>query len=113
MVQVGHNVRMGRGCRIAALVGIGGSSEFGDGVVIGGVAGVKDHVHLGTGSMVGAMSAVWKDVPAGVVVSGQPARPHREQLRTQAAAARLADADERLRVLERRLKEVEARQGIE
>ena len=113
MVQVGHNVRMGRGCRIAALVGIGGSSEFEDGVVIGGVAGVKDHVHIGRGAMVGAMAAVWKDVPAGVVVSGQPARPHREQLRTQAAAVRLADAGERMRELERRLDAVEARQGIE
>jgi UDP-3-O-[3-hydroxymyristoyl] glucosamine N-acyltransferase len=113
MVQVGHNVRMGRGCRIAALVGIGGSSEFGDGVVIGGVAGVKDHVHIGSGSMVGAMAAVWKDVPPGTVVSGQPARPHREQLRAQAAATRFADADERIRELERRVRAAEARLEIE
>ena len=112
MVQVGHNVRMGRGCRIAALVGIGGSSEFDDGVVIGGIAGVKDHVHIGRGAMVGAMAAVWKDVPAGVEVSGQPARPHREQLRTQAAAVRLAQATERIHELERRLGELESRLGV-
>jgi UDP-3-O-[3-hydroxymyristoyl] glucosamine N-acyltransferase len=111
MVQVGHNVRIGRGCRIAALVGIAGSAEMGDEVIIGGMAGLNDHARLGRGAMVAAQSGVWKDFPAGSIISGQPARPHREQLRAQAAAARLVDAGERIRELERRLKEVEALLG--
>lgn len=113
MVQVGHNVRIGRGCRIAALVGIAGSVAIEDEVMIGGLAGVSDHVRLGRGVLVGASSAVWKDVPAGTIVSGQPARPHREQLRAQAAAARLVDANGRIRELERRLRAAEARLGPE
>jgi UDP-3-O-[3-hydroxymyristoyl] glucosamine N-acyltransferase len=111
MVQVGHNVRIGRNCLIAALVGIAGSCEIEDDVVIGGMAGLKDHVRLGRGAVVGARSAVWRDVPPGLVVSGQPARPHREQLRAQAEAARLGETTARVRALERRLEEVEARLG--
>jgi UDP-3-O-[3-hydroxymyristoyl] glucosamine N-acyltransferase len=111
MVQVGHNVRIGRGCLIAAQVGIAGSCELEDGVVVGGQAGVADHVRLGRGATVAAQAGVWGDVPPGTVVSGNPARPHREQLRTQGSAARLPEMRERLRELERRLKEVEARQG--
>ncbi len=107
LVQVGHNVQIGRGCLIAALVGIAGSCTLEDGVVIGGKAGIKDHVRVGRGAMIGAQSSVWTDVPPGVVVSGIPARPHREQLRAQAEAARLANTGTRLRALERRLQEVE------
>jgi UDP-3-O-[3-hydroxymyristoyl] glucosamine N-acyltransferase len=111
MVQVGHNVQIGRGCRIAALVGIAGSAEIEDEVIIGGMAGLNDHARLGRGAMVAAQTGVWKDFPAGSIISGQPARPHRDQLRAQAAAARLVNAGERIRALERRLKEVEALLG--
>jgi UDP-3-O-[3-hydroxymyristoyl] glucosamine N-acyltransferase len=109
MVQVGHNVRIGQGCRIAALVGIAGSCTIEDDVQIGGMAGLKDHVRVGRGAVVAAQSGVWGDVPPGTLVSGEPARPHREQLRAQAETARLSRAAARLRDLERRLQEVESR----
>jgi UDP-3-O-[3-hydroxymyristoyl] glucosamine N-acyltransferase len=111
LVQVGHNVRIGRNCLIAALVGIAGSCEIEDGVVLGGMVGLKDHVRIGRGATVAARSGVWGDVPPGTLVSGHPARPHREQLRAQAAAARLGETTARVRELERRLEEVEARLG--
>ena len=89
--------------------GIAGSGELEDGVVMGGQVGIVDHVRVGRGTIVAAQSCVWRDAPPGILLSGSPARPHREQLRAQAAAARLPEMGERLRELERRLKEVEAR----
>jgi UDP-3-O-[3-hydroxymyristoyl] glucosamine N-acyltransferase len=111
LVQIGHNTSIGRGCLIASQVGISGSCVLEDGVIIGGQAGLKDHVLIGRGTVVSARAGVWGDLPPGGVVSGLPARPHREELRAQAEVARLAETTARLRALERRLEEVEARLG--
>jgi UDP-3-O-[3-hydroxymyristoyl] glucosamine N-acyltransferase len=111
LVQVGHNVRIGRDCLIAGLVGISGSCVIEDDVVLGGQAGLKDHIHIAPGTMVAAQSGVWGDLPPGALYSGRPARPHREELRAQAAVSRLGDTMARLRDLERRLAEMEARSG--
>ncbi len=84
LVQVAHNVRIGRRCLIAAQTGIAGSAVIEDDVVIAGQVGIGDHVRIGRGAVVLALSGVTKDVPPGTVVSGFPARPHREVLRESA-----------------------------
>jgi UDP-3-O-[3-hydroxymyristoyl] glucosamine N-acyltransferase len=112
LVQIGHNTTIGRGCLIAAHVGISGSCVLEDGVIVGGQAGVKDHVRIGRGAVVSARAAVWGDLPPGGMVSGQPARPHREELRARAEVGKLGETTARLRALERRLEEVEARLGV-
>jgi len=84
LVQIAHNVRIGRRCLIAAQTGIAGSTVIEDDVVIAGQVGVGDHVRIGRGAVVLALSGVTKDVPPGTVVSGFPARPHREVLRESA-----------------------------
>ncbi len=88
-VHVGHNVRIGRRCLVMGKVGIGGSTRIGDGVVVAGHSTLVDHVTVGDGARIGARSFVIGDVAAGTDVSGQPARPHRETLRAQAALRRL------------------------
>lgn len=88
-VHVGHNVRIGRRCLVMGKVGIGGSTRIGDGVVVAGHATLVDHVTVGDRARIGARSFVIGDVPGGADVSGQPARPHRETLRAQAALRRL------------------------
>ncbi len=103
LVQIGHNVRTGQHCLIVAQVGIAGSSTLGNGVVLAGQVGVKDHVQLGDGVQVAAKGGVWGDVPAGQKISGNPPRPHREEVRIQAALGRLPDLLRRVAALERLL----------
>lgn len=90
LVQIGHNVRIGRGCVICAQVGIGGSTIVGDGVWIGGQAGIADHCRVGSGARIAAQSGVIGDVPANATWGGTPAVPHAQWMRGAAALARLA-----------------------
>jgi UDP-3-O-[3-hydroxymyristoyl] glucosamine N-acyltransferase len=100
LVQVGHNVRMGRFCFVASQAGVAGSSRIEDGVQVGGQAGVGGHLTIGAKATVAAQAGVIGDIPGGEVWSGYPARPHRDQLRAYAAIARLAQL---IRPLERLL----------
>lgn len=92
LVQVGHNVRLGAHCLVMAMSGIAGSCRIGNDVTIAGGVGIADHVTVGDGATIGAKSVVFGPgvVPAGAVVSGYPARPHRLFLRAQATLYRLA-----------------------
>ncbi len=109
LVQVGHNVRVGVSCILVSQAGIAGSVTVGNGVVLGGQAGVKDHVTIGDKAQVGAQGGVTGNVEAGSIVSGYPARPHRQKMRELAAAAALPDYIKRVRALEKRLAELEAK----
>ena len=109
LVHVAHNVTIGPSCLLIAQSGIAGSVTLGAGVILAGQAGVKDHVTLGDGARVGAQGGVIGDVSPGVTVSGYPARPHGEKMREYAATASLPDALKRLRVLEKRVAELEAK----
>lgn len=91
LCQIGHNSRLGRGVIVAGKVGISGSVTIGDGVMIGGGAGVADHVNIGAGAAIAAAAGVMRDVPAGVRVSGIPAREIKQFFREQAAVARLPE----------------------
>jgi UDP-3-O-[3-hydroxymyristoyl] glucosamine N-acyltransferase len=98
LVQIAHNVRIGRLCLIIAQVGIAGSVHVEDGAIIGGQVGVSGHLTIGKGARLAAQAGVFGDVPAGETWSGYPARPHREALRAQAAMFRLPSL---IRALER------------
>ncbi|MDE2007176.1 MAG: UDP-3-O-(3-hydroxymyristoyl)glucosamine N-acyltransferase, partial [Rhodospirillales bacterium] len=90
LVQVGHNVRIGRMCVLVALVGISGSTVLEDHVMIGGQAGAAGHLHIGRGARIGAQSGVMADVPAGASVVGSPAQPSRAMMRQIAWLRRMA-----------------------
>ena len=74
LVQLGHNVRVGRDVLIAGQAGIAGSTVIGDGVVIGGAAGVADHVRVGDGARIAGGAGVTKSVPDGEAWGGYPAQ---------------------------------------
>jgi len=102
LVQIGHNVRIGRLCLIMAQVGIAGSARIGDGVILAGQAGLGGHITVGDAARIGGQAGVFGDVPAGETWSGYPARPHRQSLRASAALLRLAGIIKKLeRIAER------------
>ncbi len=89
-VQIAHNVQIGRGCLIAAKVGISGSCVIGDGVAFGGGAGLADHVNVGDRARVAADAGVMRDIPAGQMWVGTPARPVRQFMREVAWLSKAA-----------------------
>lgn len=90
LVQIAHNVRIGRACVIAGCCGLAGSAVLGDGVMLGGAGGVADHVVVGDGARLAAGAAAMRDVPAGETWAGAPARPLNSFFREVAALSRMA-----------------------
>ena len=89
LVQIGHNVRIGRNCLIAAHSGISGSVIVGDNVVMGGGVGIADHITIGAGAQLAAGSGFMNNVPAGEVWGGYPAEPMVTMLRSIATLRKL------------------------
>ncbi len=73
LVQIAHNVIIGRNCVIAAQTGIAGSSEVGDNVTMGGQVGIAGHIYIGNNVMIAAQSGVSGNVKDGEIISGSPA----------------------------------------
>jgi UDP-3-O-[3-hydroxymyristoyl] glucosamine N-acyltransferase len=109
LVQVAHNVLIGEDTIVVAQVGISGSARVGRQVIIGGQVGISDHVEIGDKAMIGSQSGVAKSIPSGELVSGSPTMPHRLWLRTSGLITRLPRMNERLRHLEKKIKDLETR----
>ena len=89
LVQIAHNVEIGRHCLLAGQTGISGSTVVGDHVMMGGQVGIADNLKIGDGAMIGASSGVGSDIPAGARVVGTPAEPARDFMRGVMALRRL------------------------
>jgi UDP-3-O-[3-hydroxymyristoyl] glucosamine N-acyltransferase len=89
LVQIGHNVRIGRCCVIVAQVGIAGSTVLEDFVQVGGQAAMAGHLRIGQHSQIGAQAGVIADAPAGSILLGSPARPRKEFFRQVATLKRI------------------------
>ncbi len=91
LVQIGHNVRIGERCVLAAQSGASGSVELGAGAMLGGGVGVADHVTIGAGAMLAGGSGLMHDVPPGERWGGYPAMPARQWMRAVSAARRAGE----------------------
>lgn len=84
LVQIGHNVQIGRHCILVGQVGVSGSSTIGDYAVLGGQVGVADHAEIGEGVEIAARSGIMGRIPAGGRWGGTPAMPFKDWLRSVA-----------------------------
>jgi len=89
LVQIGHNVRLGRCCVIVAQVGISGSTVLEDFVQVGGQAAMAGHLRIGRSAQIGAQAGVISDVPAAAILLGSPAQPRHEFFRQVATLKRM------------------------
>lgn len=91
LVQIGHNVQLGKNCVIVAQTGISGSTRLGDFVMTGGQAGLAGHLSIGTGAKIAAQSGIMRDVLPGAELMGSPAVPIKQYMRQVATMARLSE----------------------
>ncbi len=105
LVQIAHNVRIGRHCIIVSQTGISGSVDIGDYVVMGGQVGIGDHVRIEDRVTIGGQAGVLpgKIVRSGSTIWGTPSRPMSEFKRTIARLARLDDLAEKVKGLARQM----------
>ena len=107
LVQIAHNVVIGKCCLIAAQCGIAGSARIGDGVVFGGQSGTVDNVSVGDGVILAGRAVITHNTPAGQKVFGMPATDIKEALKTIALMRHLPKMNEQLRQLVKRVEHLE------
>ncbi|MDE6576084.1 MAG: UDP-3-O-(3-hydroxymyristoyl)glucosamine N-acyltransferase [Opitutales bacterium] len=97
LVQIAHNVKIGRHCIIVSQVGIAGSTTLGDHVVVGGQVGIAGHLHVADGTQIGAQSGVAQDTEKGSKLLGSPATDFKSALKQFACITRLPKALDQLK----------------
>jgi len=108
LIQVAHNVQIGRGCVIAAQTGIAGSTTVGSYVAMGGKAGLRDHINVGDGVRIAACTCVAQDVPPKTELAGAPAIEGRKFLRSHSVFVKLPELLKQLKQLQARVKQLES-----
>jgi UDP-3-O-[3-hydroxymyristoyl] glucosamine N-acyltransferase len=103
LVQLGHNVQVGKHCILCGHVGIAGSTRLGDRVVLAGAVGVGDHLELGDGVQAAGRAGIRQSLEPGAIVNGDPAVDIRLWRRRVTLIAHLDEMRQRLRAIERRL----------
>ena len=104
LVQIAHNVKLGRYCLIVAGAGIAGSTELGDGCIVAGQAGLKDNINLGNGVIIGAQAGVMNDIPDGEMWVGSPAQPRRDFFKQELACRKFPELSKDLKKIKKSLK---------
>lgn len=100
LVQVGHNVAIGKESFIVSQVGISGSTKIGDRSTLAGQVGVAGHLTIGNDVTIGPQSGVAKDIPDNTTCGGSPAVDGKTFMRTLAVMPKLPEMHKRLRLLE-------------
>ena len=103
LVQIGHNVVIGKHCIIVAQNGIGGSTQIGEYSTLGGQVGVIGHITIGPKAMIAARSTVLNSLEGGKQYMGFPAISNFQAKRQIIAAQQLPELIKRVRELEKQL----------
>ncbi|WP_338441687.1 UDP-3-O-(3-hydroxymyristoyl)glucosamine N-acyltransferase [Synechococcus elongatus IITB4] len=107
LVHIGHGCQIGKACAMAAQVGLAGGVEVGDRVILAGQVGVANRVKIGDRAIASSKSGIHGEIEAGAIVSGYPAIPNRQWLKTSAVYNRLPELYRSLRNLVRRVEVLE------
>jgi UDP-3-O-[3-hydroxymyristoyl] glucosamine N-acyltransferase len=110
LVQIAHNVQIGRKCLIVSLAGVAGSAEIGDRVVVAAQAGIPDHTKIGDDSLIMPQAGVTRDLPPRSYVGGSPAEPRKEFINSLMQIKRIKGIGRKVRELAERLEKVERAQ---
>jgi UDP-3-O-[3-hydroxymyristoyl] glucosamine N-acyltransferase len=108
LVQIAHNVVIGKCCLIVGQAGVAGSCKLGDGVVLGGQVGLADNIEIGDGTMIGAQSGVSSSVPANQKLLWTPAIKKEDAMRIIGLVLRLPKMAQQLKQLSKRIDKLEA-----
>jgi len=108
LVQVAHNVEVGRACILVAQVGVAGSTHIGNGVVLAGQVGVSGHLRIGDGTVAMAKAGLTKDTLPGSVLIGSPAKDRRSFAKEHMMAKHIDELLSQVKELSARLKALEA-----
>ncbi len=109
LVQIAHNVRIGKRCIIISQVGISGSTVLGDYVTLAGQVGVIGHIEIGDGAVVVAQAGVPKSLEGGKIYAGSPAREFMEFKRIEAQIHRLPQRLEQLKKIEAEIADIKSK----
>lgn len=113
LLQIAHNVEVGNNSVIAAQSGISGSTKIGNNVMIGGQVGIVGHIKIADGTKINAQSGVSKSIKnPNSAVTGSPAFDYTAALRSQAASRNLPELEKRVIELEKKLKEMMAKNNF-
>jgi len=105
LVQIAHNVEIGKNTVIAAQTGISGSAKVGENCMIGGQAGLAGHILVANNTIMMAKSGITKSVSkSGRIMSGSPAQDNHDNLKSQVLYKNLPKIEQRLQVIEEKLK---------
>jgi UDP-3-O-[3-hydroxymyristoyl] glucosamine N-acyltransferase len=107
LVQIAHGVTVGRNVLLAAQVGVAGSTTLEDSVTLAGQVGVAGHLTIGRGVVATAQTGIPNSVEPGAFISGYPAIPNREWLKSSAVFRKLPELRKTIAALERRIEELE------
>lgn len=111
LIQIAHNVEIGKRTFIVAQVGISGSSKVGEQAILAGQVGVVGHVEIGDHCIVGAQAGVSNSIPDREVYLGSPARPMMEAKRIIAVQSKLPQLRSLLKDLQKRVEQLESKKG--
>ncbi len=97
LVQIGHNVEVGKNCLLVAQVGIAGSTKLGRNVALGGQAAVAGHISIGERTMAAARSGIHNSLGADEIVGGAPAIPVKQWAKCSAIYNKLPELQKKVR----------------
>lgn len=110
LIQVAHNVEIGKNTVIAAQAGISGSTKIGQNCIIAGQVGLAGHLTIADKTSIGAQSGILKSIAKeGQQIIGAPAFDKKEYFRAYAVYKQLPDLNARLRELQNKLQRLESR----